>query len=280
MRFHDFTGKVGVMTGAAGLICSGCAKEFAACGGKAAILDIDEEKAKRLAFEITQAGGEAVGVKADVLSKESLKLAHETVLHTLGPCDILLNGAGGNHPSATCDEEFFSMETWKDEGKKSFFDLDLDGFKRVFDLNFIGTLLPVQEFAQDMVKKQSGVIVNIASVNAVLPLTKIPAYSGAKAGIANFTQYLAVYFAKFGIRVNAAAFGFFSSAQNAKLLWNEDGTPTKRTEKILLGTPMGRLGVQEEAAGPLLWLFDDAQAGFVTGAVVPVDGGFTAYSGV
>ncbi|MDL2235077.1 SDR family oxidoreductase [Christensenellaceae bacterium OttesenSCG-928-L17] len=276
----DLSGKVAVVTGGAGVLCGMFAKAIAACGAKVAILDLADDKAQLVVDEIKAAGGEAIAVKVNVLEKESVEAAHESVLAAYGKCDILLNGAGGNSPRATCDDEFFSMETLENPEKKSFFDLDLAGFNFVFGLNFTGTLLPTQVFAKDMLDAPGAVILNVSSMNAFTPLTKIPAYSAAKAAISNFTQWLAVHFAKSGIRVNAIAPGFFSTAQNAALLWNADGTPTARTAKILNNTPMGRFGESEELVGTLLWLLDNACSGFVTGVVVPVDGGFSAYSGV
>jgi len=276
----DFSGKVTVITGGAGVLCGAFAKALAECGAKVAILDFAEDKAKELAEEIKANGGQALAVKVDVLNAESIEAAHKLVLDAFGPCDILINGAGGNSPKATADEEYFTMETLNNPDKKSFFDLPLDGFERVFSLNIMGTLLPTQVFAKDMVEKNSGCIMNISSMNAFTPLTKIPAYSAAKAGVSNFTEWLAVHFAKNGIRVNAIAPGFFSTAQNAALLWNPDGTPTARTGKILAATPMGRFGQPEELLGALLFLLDDKAASFVTGVVLPIDGGFNAYSGV
>lgn len=276
----DFSGKVTVITGGAGVLCGAFAKALAECGAKVAILDFAEDKAKELAEEIKTNGGQALAVKVDVLNSESIEAAHKLVLDAFGPCDILINGAGGNSPKATADEEYFTMETLNNPDKKSFFDLPLDGFERVFSLNIMGTLLPTQVFAKDMVEKNSGCIMNISSMNAFTPLTKIPAYSAAKAGVSNFTEWLAVHFAKNGIRVNAIAPGFFSTAQNAALLWNPDGTPTARTGKILAATPMGRFGQPEELLGALLFLLDDKAASFVTGVVLPIDGGFNAYSGV
>ena len=192
---------------------------------------------------------------------------------------ILVNGAGGNSPKATADNE---ESTPDDLAKKykSFFDLDTSGIQFVFNLNILGTILPTQEFAKDMALAQKGEILNISSMNAFRPLTKIPAYSAAKAGVSNLTEWLAVYFAKSGIRVNAIAPGFFSSAQNKALLWNPDGTPTKRTEKILRSTPMGRLGQVGDLLGATLFLLNDKAAGFITGVILPIDGGFNAYSGV
>ena len=202
----------------------------------------------------------------------------ERILAELGPCDILVNGAGGNNPKATTDDEFFAPENL---GKmKTFFDLDKAGVEFVFNLNFLGTLLPTQVFAKDMLDKEDASIINISSMNAFTPLTKIPAYSGAKAAISNFTQWLAVHFAHTGIRVNAIAPGFFLTNQNRSLLMNQDGTYTARSEKILSQTPMGRFGEAEELVGTLLWLLCRPASGFVNGIVVPVDGGFSAYSGV
>lgn len=276
----DLSGKVGVVTGGAGILCGAFAKAMAACGCKVAILDLAEDRAQVVADEIIADGGTAIAIGTNVLEKESLKAAHDRIKAELGKVDILINGAGGNNPRATCDDEFFSPETLAAEDKKSFFDLDPAGVNFVFGLNFNGTLLPTQEFALDMIDEPGAVIINISSMNAFTPLTKIPAYSGAKAAISNFTQWLAVHFAKTGIRVNAIAPGFFSTAQNAALLWNPDGTPTARTGKILSQTPMGRFGEPDELLGTLMWLLDNESSGFVTGIVVPVDGGFSAYSGV
>ncbi|HOW37799.1 MAG TPA: SDR family oxidoreductase [Candidatus Izemoplasmatales bacterium] len=276
----DFSGKVAVVTGGAGVLCTDFCIALAHCGAKVAILDLFEDKAKALASELVSQGWTAIGVKANVLDRESLIQAHQTVMEAFGPCDILINGAGGNNPKATTTEEFFDKSQMGVEGKKSFFDLDLDGFQFVFGLNFTGTLLPTQIFAKDMIDRPGSVILNISSMNAFRPLTKIPAYSAAKAAISNFTQWLAVHFAKSGIRVNAMAPGFFSTTQNAALLWNPDGTPTARTGKILNATPMGRMGEPDELLGTLLWLLDNRSSGFVTGVVIPVDGGFSAYSGV
>ena len=229
--------------------------------------------------EIGAMGGEAIAVSVDVTDSESVKAAHAEVLERLGPCDILINGAGGNNPRATTDKEYFEPGDI-DADTKSFFDLDEEGIEYVFNLNFIGTLLPTQAFARDMVGRKGCTILNVSSMNAYTPLTKIPAYSGAKAAISNFTQWLAVHFSKVGIRVNAIAPGFFSTAQNARLLWNEDGTPTARTGKILAATPMGRFGTPDELLGALMFLVDEKSSAFVTGIVIPVDGGFSAYSGV
>ena len=276
----DYSGKVAVVTGGAGVLCREFCKALALCGAKVAILNRTLSRAEDLAAEIREMGGEALAVQVDVTDPESVKEAHEAVLAAYGKCDILVNGAGGNNPDATADDEMFSMDTLLDPAKKSFFDLPSEAFTRVFSLNIMGALLPTQAFARDMVETGRGSIVNISSMNAFTPLTKIPAYSAAKAGVSNFTEWLAVHFAKTGIRVNAIAPGFFSTAQNAKLLWNDDGSPTARTGKILAATPMGRFGSPDELIGALLFFTDDACSKFVTGVVLPIDGGFNAYSGV
>jgi len=276
----NFSGKTAVVTGGAGVLCGMFARALAACGAKVAILDLADDKAKQLAEEITAEGGTAMGVKCNVLEKESVEAARNEILEAYGKCDILINGAGGNNPKATTDDEYFDAAVMEAPDKKSFFDLDPAGVSFVFGLNFIGTLLPTQVFAKDMIGRQGCVILNISSMSAFRPLTKVVAYSAAKAAISNFTQWLAVHFAKSGIRVNAMAPGFFSTAQNAALLWNADGTPSARTAKILGSTPMGRFGEPEDLLGTLLWLLDNRSSAFVTGVVVPVDGGFDAYSGV
>jgi len=275
----DLKGKVAVITGGAGVLCSEFARALAICGAKVAVLNRTLSKAEAVAEEICAAGGEAIAVQIDVTNKESVKAAHKEVLSKYGKCDILINGAGGNHPRATTDAEYFDAADM-DKEIKTFFDLDDEDVEFVFNLNFIGTLLPTQEFAKDMIGREGCNIINVSSMNAYTPLTKIPAYSGAKAAISNFTQWLAVHFSKEGIRVNGIAPGFFSTAQNAKLLWNEDGTPTARTNKILNATPMGRFGKPGELLGALMFLVDEKSASFVTGIVIPVDGGFSAYSGV
>ena len=274
----DLTGKVAVVTGAGGVLCSQMAKVLARAGAKVALINRSEEAINQYAAEINAEGGIARAYKANVLDRAALEEVAERVLTELGPCDILVNGAGGNNPKATTDKEYYEPGDI-DADTKSFFDLDGAGVDAVFTLNFSGTLLPTQIFAKQMLDR-GGNIINISSMNAFTPLTKIPAYSGAKAAISNFTQWLAVHFSKVGIRVNAIAPGFFSTKQNAKLLWNEDGTPTPRTKKILAATPMDRFGKTEELDGALLFLVNDEAAGFITGVVLPVDGGFAAYSGV
>ncbi len=275
----DLTGKVAVVTGAGGVLCGMFAKALASAGAKVAVLDLNLEAADKVACAISEDGGIAKAYACNVLDKEILEDCHEQVLADLGPCDILLNGAGGNNPRAQTDDEYFVLEDL-DAETKTFFDLDASGVDFVFRLNFAGTLLPTQVFAKDMIGREGCNIVNISSMNAYTPLTKIPAYSGAKAAVSNFTQWLAVHFSKVGIRVNGIAPGFFSTAQNAALLWNADGTPTARTGKILAATPMERFGEPEELIGSLLFLVNNEAAGFITGVVIPVDGGFSAYSGV
>lgn len=277
----DYSGKVAVVTGGAGVLCREFCKALALCGAKVAILNRTLSRAEDLAAEIREMGGEALAVQVDVTDEASVQKAHETVLAAYGKCDILVNGAGGNNPDATADDEMFSMDTLLDPNKKSFFDLPSEAFTRVFSLNIMGALLPTQAFARDMVETGRGNIVNISSMNAFTPLTKIPAYSAAKAGVSNFTEWLAVHFAKTGIRVNAIAPGFFAAEQNAKLLFNDDGTPTERTKKILTATPMGRFGdSQKDLVGSVLFLLNNDAAGFITGITLPIDGGFSAYSGV
>ena len=275
----DLSGKVAVVTGAGGVLCSAFAKTLARAGAKVALLDLNEEAAKGFADEIVAEGGIAKAYKCNVLEKETCYAVADAVAAELGPCDILVNGAGGNNARAQTDKEYFEVGDI-DADTKSFFDLDANGVSFVFNLNFLGTLIPTQAFARQMVGREGCNIINISSMNAYTPLTKIPAYSGAKAAVSNFTQWLAVHFSKVGIRVNALAPGFFSTKQNAKLLWNDDGTPTARTGKILAATPMGRFGESNELDGALLFLLNNEAASFITGVVIPIDGGFSAYSGV
>ena len=275
----DLTGKVAVVTGAGGVLCSAFAKVLARAGAKVALLDLNYEAADRYAQEIAAEGGVAKAYQCNVLDKKACYAVADQVLSDFGPCDILLNGAGGNNARATTDKEYFEPGDIEAD-TKSFFDLDKSGVEFVFNLNFIGTLIPTQAFARQMVGRAGCSILNISSMNAYTPLTKIPAYSGAKAAISNFTEWLAVHFSKVGIRVNAIAPGFFSTQQNAALLWNPDGSPTARTGKILAATPMGRFGQPEELNGALLFLLNNEAAGFITGVTIPIDGGFSAYSGV
>ena len=282
----DLTGKVAVVTGGGGVLCSGFSKTLAAAGAKVAVCDLREEAAKAVADEIVAAGGCAIGVVMNVLDKNSIIAAQKTIVDTLGPVDILLNGAGGNNPKGSTSRDNLTPEEVAElnengtiEGVKTFFDLDPDGISFVFNLNFLGTLLPTQVFARDMAST-GGTIINVSSMNSFRPLTRIPAYSGAKAAVSNFTQWLAVHFAPVGIRVNAIAPGFFLTEQNRNLLLNPDGSLSPRSENILGHTPMNRFGVPEDLDGTLLWLADDKFSAFVNGIVVPVDGGFAAYSGV
>ncbi len=276
----DLKGKTAVVTGGGGVLCSGFAKAIAQTGAAVAILDINEAAAKKLAEEINADGGCAMGVAANVLEKESLEKAKKEINDAFGTVDILLNGAGGNNPKGTTTKDYFNPEDEDLEGVKTFFDLDPSGVEFVFNLNFLGTLLPTQVFAHDLIGKKDACIINVSSMNAFTPLTRIPAYSGAKAAVSNFTQWLAVHFSKVGIRVNAIAPGFFLTQQNKTLLLDENGNYTERSKKIISQTPMERFGKTEELVGTLLWLLDYNASSFVTGVVVPVDGGFAAYSGV
>ena len=275
----DLTDKVAVVTGAGGILCSDFARVLAQCGAKVALLDLNLDAAETVAEEIRKEGYQAIAVRANCLEKESLEEAKKVVDFTFGLCDILINGAGGNNPRATTADEYFDAESLNTE-KTNFFNMDDKGFKFVLDLNVTAAFLTTQVFALDMAKNGYGNIINISSMNAFRPLTKIPAYSAAKAGVSNFTQWLAVHFATSGIRVNAIAPGFFVTNQNRALLYDEEGKPTARTEKILRGTPMGRFGESDELIGALLFFLSDAASSFVSGVVLPVDGGFAAYSGV
>ena len=273
----DFTNKTVVITGAGGVICATMARAFAKCGGKVAALDLNYEAVARLADEISSQGGICRGYRANVLDAEELSGVREKICTELGGCDVLINGAGGNNPRATTDNEYHHTSHQSD---KTFFELNVDGMDFVFKLNFHGTFIPTQVFAKDMVKKGKGCILNISSMNAYTPLTKIPAYSSAKAGISNFTKWLATYFAGSGIRCNAIAPGFLISEQNRSLLFNSDNTPTKRSEKILSATPMNRFIDADELIGGTLFLCNDALASGITGVVLPIDAGFSSYSGV
>lgn len=279
---HDnLKGRVAVVTGGGGVLCGGFAKDLARQGVKVAVLDLRLEAAQKVADEIIAEGFEAIGVACNVLEKESLEAARAEINQKIGTCDILINGAGGNHPSGNTTKEKFELSDLDStEDIKTFFDLDPKGIEFVFNLNFLGTLLTTQVFAKDMVGKENATIINISSMNSYKPLTKIPAYSAAKAAISNFTQFMAVHFSDVGLRVNAIAPGFFSTNQNKALLYNEDGSYTPRSEKIIGHTPLGRFGVPEDLTGTLLFLSDETYSKFVTGVIIPVDGGFSAYSGV
>ena len=282
MKHENLNGRVAVVTGAGGVLCSGFSKDLAAQGVKVALLDLNYDAAKAVADEINAGGGRAIAIGCNVLEPESLAKARETVNAELGTVDILLNGAGGNNPKGTTTKdklEFADLEN-KAEGVKTFFDLDPAGIEFVFNLNFLGTLLTTQAFAADMVGKEHACIINISSMNAFKPLTRIPAYSAAKAAVSNFTQFMAVHFSDVGIRVNAMAPGFFSTNQNRTLLYNPDGSLSERSKKIIGHTPLGRFGTTDDLTGTLLYLADDEYSGFVTGVIIPIDGGFSAYSGV
>lgn len=278
----DLSGKTVAITGGGGVLCGAMAKALAECGAKVAVLDLRQEAGDAVAEAICAAGGTAMGVACNVLELESLQAANATIEAAYGPVDILVNGAGGNHPKGTTSREYLLPEDLEQrvEGITTFYDLDPAGIQFVFNLNFLGTLLPTQVFTRAMAAKQSGVVINISSMNAFTPLTKIPAYSGAKAAVSNFTQWLAVHMSKVGIRVNAIAPGFFLTDQNRALLTDAGGALTPRGNTIISQTPMGKFGGPEDLLGALLWLVSDSGAGFVTGTVIPVDGGFSAFSGV
>ncbi|MBB5191237.1 NAD(P)-dependent dehydrogenase (short-subunit alcohol dehydrogenase family) [Silvimonas terrae] len=282
----DLAGQVAVVTGAGGVLCSELASVLAYAGMKVALLDLNPQAAEAIAARLRDAGCEAIGIGADVLQRDSLEHAAARIEAELGPCTLLLNGAGGNHPKGTTSKEWLEPGDLADPSLTSFFDLDPAGIGFVFNLNFLGTLLPTQVFARQMLQadglaRPGSTVINVSSMNAFCPLTKIPAYSAAKAAVSNFTQWLAVHFCKTGIRVNAIAPGFFLTAQNHKLLFDEtSGEPTARAGKILAHTPMGRFGQSAELSGTTLWLASPAASGFVNGVVIPVDGGFAAYSGV
>ena len=269
-----------VITGAGGILCSSFAKDLAKLGYNVALLDLNEQAVEAVAAEIVANGGVAKAYKCNVLDKDILEDVHKKVVADLGICDILINGAGGNSPKCTTAHETFEAGDDTATDISTFFNLDKAGFGFVFDLNMMGTLLPTQVFAKDMIGRKGCCILNISSMNAFRPLTKIPAYSAAKSAVSNFTQWLAVHFAGQEIRVNAIAPGFFVTNQNRDLLFDKDGNPTPRTDKILRATPMGRFGEADEILGTLEWIIDSEKAGFVTGIVVPIDGGFSAYSGV
>ena len=282
MLNENLKGRVAVITGGGGVLCSGFAKDLASFGVKVAVLDLREDAAQKVVNEINADGGTALAVGCNVLEAESLENARQKINSTLGTCDILINGAGGNSPLGTTTKDTLEFRDLaeKAEGVKTFFDLDAKGIEFVFNLNFLGTLLTTQCFAKDMVGKEHACILNISSMNSYRPLTRIPAYSAAKAAVSNFTQFMAVHFADVGIRVNAIAPGFFSTNQNKTLLFNEDGSLTARSNKIISHTPLRRFGVPSDLTGALIFLCDEEYSGFITGVILPVDGGFSAYSGV
>jgi len=278
----NLKGKTAVVTGGGGILCSTMAKALAKCGAAVAVADLRQEAAEKIAAEIQSEGGKAIGVACNVLEKQSLENANAEIEKNFGPVNILINGAGGNHPKGTTSKEFFNPSDLNklSEGIVTFYDLDPKGIEFVFNLNFLGTLLPTQVFTKAMALAGKGTVINISSMNAFKPLTKIPAYSGAKAAVSNFTQWLAVHLSKVGIRVNAIAPGFFLTDQNRSLLTQSDGSLTPRGNTILAHTPMGRFGAPTDLIGTLLWLVSDEGSGFVTGIVIPVDGGFSAFTGV
>lgn len=282
----DLTKEVAVVTGGGGVLCSGFAESLAECGAHVAVCDLRLDAAQAVVDKIVAAGGDAAAFEMNVLDRESIEAAKAKINEKFGAVTLLLNGAGGNNPKGSTTRDTLTPEDLEEldkngtiEGVKTFFDLDPAGISFVFNLNFLGTLLPTQVFAREMAKT-GGTIINVSSMNAFRPLTRIPAYSGAKAAVSNFTQWLAVHFAPVGIRVNAIAPGFFLTNQNRALLINPDGSLSARSAKILAHTPMNRFGVPEDLTGTLLWLADKNASGFVSGVVVPVDGGFAAYSGV
>jgi NAD(P)-dependent dehydrogenase (short-subunit alcohol dehydrogenase family) len=282
LPFHvDLKSKVAVVTGGSGVLGSAMCKALAACGAKVVVIGRDLAKAEKLAAEIGRSEGTALAISCDVLDRASLEAAALKVQSTFGPCDILVNGAGGNHPKGITGQEYFDPEASSSGSPlTNFFDLDIEGFKFVLDLNLLGTLLPSQVFGRQMLGRAGCTIVNVSSMSAVKPLTKVAAYSGAKAAVNNFTQWLATHFSRAGIRVNAIAPGFFITEQNRKLMLEEDGSYTPRARKIIAQTPMQRLGQPDELLGALLWLVEPKASGFVTGTIIPIDGGFSAYAGV
>ena len=278
----DLSREVAVVTGGGGVLCRAMAKALAECGAAVAVADLKPEAAEQTVEAIRQAGGKALAVACNVLDRGSLEEANARIEAELGPVTLLLNGAGGNHPKGTTAKEYLEPADLSGIPREtvSFYELDPKGIEFTFNLNFLGTLLPTQVFTRQMAARGKGCIVNISSMNAFRPLTKIPAYSGAKAAVSNFTQWLAVHFSKVGIRVNAIAPGFFLTDQNRALLTNPDGSLTPRADKIIAHTPMGKFGEPQDLLGALLWLVSNEAAGFVTGTVIPIDGGFAAYSGV
>ncbi|NBI07203.1 SDR family oxidoreductase [Senegalia massiliensis] len=277
----DLKGKVALVTGGGGVLGSYFCRSLAEAGAKVAVLNRTKSKADKVVSEIVQDGGKAIAISGDVLSLDSLKKARKIINKEFGTVDILVNAAGGNHPKGGTTKDHFEIKDLDTKEEiTTFFDLEYEGLQFVFNLNFLGTLLPTQVFAKDMLEKEDPTIINISSMAGFTPMTRVVAYGGAKAAVSNFTNWLAVHFAKVGIRVNAIAPGFFLTEQNRTLLTNEDGSYTERANKIISQTPMDRFGDPEDLIGTLLWLADSKASGFVNGTVIPVDGGFQAYSGV
>ena len=278
----DLKDKVAAVTGGGGILCGAMAEALAASGARVAVLDLRKPAADKVAEAIRAAGGQAQGFECNVLERNSIEACNRAIEAAFGPVDILINGAGGNHPKGTTSNEQLTREDLarKEDGFTSFFDLDPDGIQFVFNLNFLGTLLPTQVFTRSMAARDGGVVINVSSMNSFRPLTKIPAYSAAKAAVSNFTQWLAKHLAPVNVRVNAIAPGFFLTDQNRALLTQPDGSLTPRGNRIVEHTPMGRFGDPSDLTGALLWLVSDKGAGFVTGTVIPIDGGFSAFSGI
>jgi NAD(P)-dependent dehydrogenase (short-subunit alcohol dehydrogenase family) len=278
LQRFDLSGKVAVITGGGGELCGAMAEALGRLGVCVAVLDIGLDKAESRADSIRKAGGTAAAIQCDVLNSAQLKQSYETVNRLWGPADFLINGAGGNDPRASTAREFHDFAPLSGGGEQSFFELDPAGFRQVFDLNFFGTFLVTQVFSRGMVAKRSGSIVNISSMSAFRPLTKVGAYSAAKASVSNFTQWLAVHLSRTGVRVNALAPGFFLTEQLRFLHFDsKTGEPSPRAKTVIAHTPMGRYGDPDDLIGALVWLLSDASR-FVTGAVVPVDGGFSCYA--
>lgn len=273
-------GRTAVITGGGGVLCGAMAEELARHGVKVAVLNRTAAKAQAVVDRIVQAGGAAAAFSCDVTDAASVQRAADQVLAAFGPCDILINGAGGGHPDGNTTTEVLALEQLNQPGVKTVFDVTPEGFAFVMDLNLMGSWIPSQIFGRQMLERPGATIVNISSMAAPRPATKVPAYSAAKAAIDNVTMWLAVHLADVGVRVNAIAPGFFLTEQNRRLLTDDAGGLTERSKKIIGHTPMRRFGKPEDLLGTLLWLVDERQSGFVTGITVPVDGGFMAYSGV